>query len=74
MAIIGGLAGLEVHVALRGGQGEYAATLLVAGSADSDEQWDKAGLGGSLCGAHGTGARCRPTVVRPLLIVPRHRD
>jgi MFS family permease len=31
MAIIGGLAGLEVHVALHGGQDEYAATLLAAG-------------------------------------------
>jgi len=31
MAAIGGLAGLGVHVALHGGRGEYAATLLVAG-------------------------------------------
>jgi MFS family permease len=31
MAAVGGLAGLGVHVALHGGRGEYAATLLVAG-------------------------------------------
>ena len=31
MAAIGGIAGLGVHVALHGGRGEYAATLLVAG-------------------------------------------
>jgi MFS family permease len=31
MAAIGGLAGLGVHVALHGGRGEYAVTLLVAG-------------------------------------------
>ena len=31
MAAIGGLAGLGVHVALHGGRGEYAATLLAAG-------------------------------------------
>ena len=30
-AAIGGIAGLSVHVALHGGRGEYAATLLVAG-------------------------------------------
>lgn len=31
MAAVGGLAGLGVHVALHGGRGEYAATLLAAG-------------------------------------------
>jgi MFS family permease len=31
MAAIGGIAGLGVHVALHGGRGEYAATLLAAG-------------------------------------------
>ena len=31
MVAVGGLAGLGVHVALHGGRGEYAATLLVAG-------------------------------------------
>jgi MFS family permease len=31
MAAVGGLAGLGVHVALHGGRGEYAVTLLVAG-------------------------------------------
>jgi len=31
MAAVGGIAGLGVHVALHGGRGEYAATLLVAG-------------------------------------------
>ncbi len=31
VAAIGGIAGLGVHVALHGGRGEYAATLLVAG-------------------------------------------
>ncbi|HXW88484.1 MAG TPA: MFS transporter [Streptosporangiaceae bacterium] len=31
MAAVGGLAGLGVHIALHGGRGEYAATLLAAG-------------------------------------------
>jgi MFS family permease len=31
MAAVGGLAGLGIHVALHGGRGEYAATLLAAG-------------------------------------------
>jgi MFS family permease len=58
MAAIGGIAGLFVHVALHGGRGEYAATLLVAGLCYIAAGLVSATMARDLLGpAHGAGAR-----------------
>ena len=70
MAAIGGIAGLGVHVALHGGRGEYAATLLAAGCCYVAAGLISATMGRSLLGpAQEAGARQPGRITAELAIV-----
>ena len=68
MAAIGGIAGLGVHVALHGGRGEYAATLLVAGCCYIAAGLVSATMARDVLGPqHGDGRAARPAGSPPSL-------
>ncbi len=70
MAAIGGIAGLGVHVALHGGRGEYAATLLAAGCCYVAAGLISATMGRRLLGpAQEAGARQPGRITAELAIV-----
>ena len=70
MAAVGGLAGLGVHIALHGGRGEYAATLLAAGCCYVAAGLVSTTMPRSLLGpVQATGDRQRGSVARDLAIV-----
>jgi MFS family permease len=70
MAAVGGLAGLGVHIALHGGRGEYAATLLAAGCCYVAAGLVSTTMPRSLLGpVQATGDRERGSVARDLAIV-----
>jgi len=70
MAAVGGLAGLGVHIALHGGRGEYAATLLAAGCCYVAAGLVSATMPRSLLGPGYAGAgRQRSSVAHDLMIV-----
>jgi MFS family permease len=70
MAAIGGLAGLGVHEALHGGQGEYAATLLAGGCCYVIAGAVSATIPRDLLGpSRGQGERTRSTIRSELAIV-----
>jgi MFS family permease len=70
MAAVGGLAGLGVHIALHGGRGEYAATLLAAGCCYVAAGLVSATMPRGLLGpGQAVGDRQRRSVARDLAIV-----
>jgi MFS family permease len=72
MAAIGGIAGVGVHVALHGGRGEYAATLLVAGCCYIAAGLVSATMGRDLLGpARGEGEAAPGRIGAELLVVLR---